>query len=104
MKKNDPVSEDIDVEENGSLGEEGIFVTENRRKHQSSVTKAITYAAIGLAVVGTTFATGHGITDSIRSAAPSSKNPEAESVAARLARRTAAEEAAEAVRPFIYRL
>ena len=94
-KKNDTASEDIDVEENGSLGEEvdaavnvegdhddGIFVTESRRKRRSSDAKAITYAAIGLAVAGTAFATGYGITDIIRSAAQSSENPEDVTVAA----------------------
>ena len=94
-KKNDTASEDIDVEENGSLGEEvdaavnveedhddGIFVTESGRKRRSSVTKAITCAAVGLAVAGTAFATGYGIKHSIRSAAQGSENPEDAGVAA----------------------
>ena len=81
-KKNESEPESVDVEENGSLGEEvayvdaavdveeehddGIFVTENGRKRRSSVAKAVTYAAMGLAVAGTGFATGYGVNVAVR--------------------------------------
>ena len=76
---NDPELENANVEENGGTGEEfdadvetedpvddGIFVTENGRKRRSSVAKAVTYAAMGLAVAGTGFATGYGVNVAVR--------------------------------------
>ncbi|EJK50620.1 hypothetical protein THAOC_30345 [Thalassiosira oceanica] len=81
-KKNEPVPENIDVEENGSIPEnidvgedhdDGIFVTETGRKRRFSVAKIISIAAIGLVFAGVSFGTGYGIT----TAARRSKAPEA---------------------------
>ncbi|EJK75227.1 hypothetical protein THAOC_03053 [Thalassiosira oceanica] len=73
---NDPELENVDDEENGGTGKEndtdveevenpdvddGIFVSVTGCKRQSSVAKAITSAAIGLAIAGTAFASGWGV-------------------------------------------
>ena len=107
---NDPELENADVEENGGTGEEfdagveetedpvddGIFVSKTGRRRQSSVTKAITYAAIGLAVGGTAFATGYGINAAVQR---SGNSPAAAGVEEQLQVVPAAEEAAVTVRP-----
>jgi len=86
-KKNEPVPENIDVEENGSIPEnidvgedhdDGIFVTETGRKRRFSVAKIISIAAIALLFAGVGAGTGYGIT----TAARRSKAPEAAVVVA----------------------